>query len=169
MCPCLFFRREKLKGLKLYEINPLYIKYLAQYQKHIFWSDGNKATRKYIGIVLQIDGMNYFAPLSSFKPKHTKMKESVDFIKIRNIAVINVNNMVPVPNEEYHLVDINGIQDQHYRYLLQAENREINRLRDRIIKSARVVYNHKIQNGMSTALARRTNDFKQLEKKCKEY
>ena len=81
MCPCLFFRREKLKGLKLYEINPLYIKYLAQYQKHIFWSDGNKATRKYIGIVLQIDGMNYFAPLSSFKPKHTKMKESVDFIK----------------------------------------------------------------------------------------
>ena len=97
------------------------------------------------------------------------MKESVDFIKIRNIAVINVNNMVPVPNEEYHLVDINGIKDQHYRYLLQAENREINRLRDRIIKNARVVYNHKLQNGMSTALARRTNDFKQLEKKCKEY
>ena len=79
--------------------NPLYIKYLAQYQKHIFWSDGNKATGKYIGIVLQIDGMNYFAPLSSFKPKHTKMKELVDFIKIRNIAVINVNNMVPVPND----------------------------------------------------------------------
>jgi len=158
-----------LKGLKLYEISPLYIKYLAQYQKHIFWSDGNKATRKYIGIVLQIDEMSYFAPLSSFKPKHNKMKESVDLIKIRNIAVININNMVPVPNGEYHLVDIRGIKDQQYRYLLQAENREINRLRDRIIKNARIVYNHKIRNGISTALARRTNDFKQLEKKCKEY
>lgn len=158
-----------MKGLKLYEISPLYIKYLAQYQKHIFWSDGNKATRKYIGIVLQIDEMSYFAPLSSFKPKHKKMKESVDLIKIRNIAVININNMVPVPNGEYHLVDIRGIKDQQYRYLLQAENREINRLRDRIIKNARIVYNHKIRNGISTALARRTNDFKQLEKKCKEY
>lgn len=158
-----------MKGLKLYEINPLYIKYLAQYQKHIFWSDGNKATRKYIGIVLQIDEMSYFAPLSSFKPKHKKLKESVDLIKIRNIAVININNMVPVPNGEYHLVDIRGIKDQQYRYLLQAENREINRLRDRIIKNARIVYNHKIRNGISTALARRTNDFKQLEKKCKEY
>ena len=158
-----------MKGLKLYEINPLYIKYLAQYQKHIFWSDGSKATRKYIGIVFQIDEMSYFAPLSSFKPKHNKMKESVDLIKIRNIAVININNMVPVPNGEYHLLDIRGIKDQQYRYLLQAENREINRLRDRIIKNARIVYNHKIRNGISTALARRTNDFKQLEKKCKEY
>ena len=113
--------------------------------------------------------MSYFAPLSSFKPKHKKLKESVDLIKIRNIVVININNMVPVPNGEYHLVDIRGIKDQQYRYLLQAENREINRLRDRIIKNARIVYNHKIRNGISTALARRTNDFKQLEKKCKEY
>lgn len=37
------------------------------------------------------------------KPKHKKMKESVDFIKIRDYAVININNMVPVPEGEYHL------------------------------------------------------------------
>ena len=103
-----------MRGLKLYEINPKYIKYLAQYQEHIFISDGNKASRKYIGIVLQINGMNYFAPLSSFKPKHKKMKESVDFIKIRDYAVININNMVPVPEGEYHLVDVNGTKDMQY-------------------------------------------------------
>lgn len=33
----------------------------------------------------------------SFKPKHKKMKESVDFIKIKDYAVININNMIPVP------------------------------------------------------------------------
>lgn len=27
-------------GLKLYEINPRYIKYMSQYQEHIFISDG---------------------------------------------------------------------------------------------------------------------------------
>lgn len=158
-----------MRGLKLYEINPKYIKYLAQYQEHIFISDGNKASRKYIGIVLQINGMNYFAPLSSFKPKHKKMKESVDFIKIRDYAVININNMVPVPEGEYHLVDVNGTKDMQYRYLMQAESREINRQRNRIIKNADIVYKHKLRNGDTTPLARRTNDFKELEKRCKQY
>ena len=163
------FLEETLGGLKLYEINPEYIKYLAQYQEHIFISDGNKASRKYIGIVLQINGMNYFAPLSSFKPKHKKMKESVDFIKIRDYAVININNMVPVPEGEYHLVDVNGTKDMQYRYLMQAESREINRQRNRIIKNADIVYKHKLRNGDTTPLARRTNDFKELEKRCKQY
>ena len=158
-----------MRGLKLYEINPKYIKYLAQYQEHIFISDGNKASRKYIGIVLQINAMNYFAPLSSFKPKHKKMKESVDFIKIRDYAVININNMVPVPEGEYHLVDVNGTKDMQYRYLMQAESREINRQRNRIIKNADIVYKHKLRNGDTTPLARRTNDFKELEKRCKQY
>ena len=75
------------------EINPKYIKYLAQYQEHIFISDGNKASRKYIGIVLQINGMNYFVPLSSFKPKHKRMKASVDFIKILKNWKNDVNNI----------------------------------------------------------------------------
>ncbi|MCI5883099.1 MAG: type III toxin-antitoxin system ToxN/AbiQ family toxin [Eubacterium sp.] len=158
-----------MRGLKLYEINPKYIKYLAQYQEHIFISDGNKASRKYIGIVLQINEMNYFAPLSSFKPKHKKMKESVDFIKICDYAVININNMVPVPEGEYHLVDVNGTKDMQYRYLMQAESREINRQRNRIIKNADIVYKHKLRNGDTTPLARRTNDFKELEKRCKQY
>ena len=39
-----------MRGLKLYEVNPNYIKYLAQYQEHIFISDGDKARRKYIGV-----------------------------------------------------------------------------------------------------------------------
>lgn len=85
-----------MRGLKLYEVNPNYIKYLAQYQEHIFISDADKARRKYIGVLLQINDIKYFAPLSSFKAKHKKMKESVDFIKIHNYAVININNMIPV-------------------------------------------------------------------------
>ena len=28
--------------------------------------------RKYIGIILQVNGMDYFAPLSSYKPKHAR-------------------------------------------------------------------------------------------------
>ena len=49
---------------------------------------------------MEINGFYYFAPLSSFKSKHKKMKESVDFIKIKDYEVININNMIPVPKEQ---------------------------------------------------------------------
>ena len=50
--------------------------------------------------------VKYFAPLS-FKSKHKKMSESIDFVKIKDYAaVININNMIPVPNEKFHLVDV---------------------------------------------------------------
>ena len=66
-----------------------------------------KDKRKYIGIVFQINGINYFAPLSSYKTKHVKMRESVDFIKIKDYAVINLNNMIPIPQSQIVEIDIN--------------------------------------------------------------
>ena len=63
----------------------------------MFLHDGGSFGRKYIGVVLEVNGLSYFAPLSSFKLKHKKMKEGVDFIKIKDYAVININNMIPVP------------------------------------------------------------------------
>ena len=155
-----------MQRIRIYEVKKEYIKYLNQYQPHLFYDEG---TRKYIGILLEIKGFNYFAPLSSYKQKHKKMKESVDFIKIKDYAVININNMIPVPEEQYMLVDVNGTKDPHYRFLLQAESREINRQKNRICKNAEIVYNHKLRNGNNTPLAKRTNDFTLLEEKCKHY
>lgn len=55
------------------------------------------------------------------------MKKSVDFIKIKDYAVININNMIPVPKEQLIGLNINAEKDPHYKYLLQAESREINK------------------------------------------
>ena len=157
------------KRLKIFEVKSEYIQYLSNYQKHLFLHTNEKGKRKYIGIVFQINGINFFAPLSSYKTKHVKMKESVDFIKIKDYAVINLNNMIPVPNSQIVESDINKEKDLSYRYLLQAESREINRQKNRIRKNAEIVYSHKIHNGDSTALAKRINDFELLEKLCREY
>lgn len=97
------------------------------------------------------------------------MVERVDFIKLKDYAVININSMIPVPDGWYHLVDINGIRDPHYRFLLQTESREINRQRNRIFHNAGIVYSHKRRCGNSTPLAARTNEFAVLEKRCKEF
>ncbi len=155
-------------NIRIYRVKSEYIKYLSMYQKHVFVQDAEKDNRKYIGVVFEIKGMKYFAPLSSFKDKHKKMKESVDFIKIKDYAVINLNNMIPVPDSQIVDIDINKEKEPSYRYLLQAESREINRQKNRIRKNAEIVYSHKKHNN-STALAERTNDFELLEKLCNEY
>lgn len=79
--------------------------YLAPHAPHLFRNkkDGQQNERKYI--VFQINDLKYFAPLSSFKEKHKKMSDSIDFIKIKNYAVINLNNMFPVPEGKYTYVD----------------------------------------------------------------
>ncbi|MBQ3559648.1 MAG: type III toxin-antitoxin system ToxN/AbiQ family toxin [Agathobacter sp.] len=142
---------------------------MGNYQKHIFSQSNGKERRKYIGIVLEINGMKYFAPLSSYKDKHKKMRETVDFIMIKKYAVINLNNMIPVPADQIIELDINKEKDLNYRYLLQAESREVNRQKSRIRKNAEIVYSHKLHNGNMTALAKRTNDFVLLEKLCKKF
>ena len=77
--------------------------------------------------------------------------------------------MIPVPEGEYSLVDVNGTKDPQYRYLMQAESREINRQKNRILKNADIVYEHKLRNGNSTPLAKRTNNFVELEKRYRIY
>ena len=46
----------------------------------LFSKKSQTNTRKYLGVVLRVNDMDYFAPLSSHKVKHDKMKESLDSI-----------------------------------------------------------------------------------------
>lgn len=158
-------------AIKLYEVNPQYIDYLIPYAPHLFRNKQSEQLneRKYVGIILIVNNVKYFAPLSSFKPKHEKMKNGLDFIKIENYAVININNMFPVPDNEYTYVDIPKVKNPQYRKLLTSEYRIIRKLQDKIKKQAAEVYKHKINNGNETALAKRCNDFILLEEKCKHF
>lgn len=113
--------------------------------------------------------MKYFAPLSSYKPKHEKMKNGLDFIKVGNYAVININNMFPVPEGCYTYVDFSRERNRQYKKLLITEYRIILRLQDKIKKNAAELYKQKIQSGNKTALTKRCNDFQFLEEKCKQY
>lgn len=160
-----------MENIKLYEVNADYIDYLSAYAPHLFQNKkpGQNNERKYIGIVFRINGLDYFAPLSSFKQKHHRMKEAVDFIKVKDYAVINLNNMFPVPLTERKYVDIRSERDPHYRALLLAEYRFIKSIQEKIRKNAQNVYKIKIKDGTSSALAKRCNDFLSLEKACNKY
>ena len=160
-----------MDNIKLYEINNKYIDYLGAYAPHLFHnkSAGQANERKYIGVILTVNGMDYFAPLSSFKAKHARMQEALDFIKVKNYAVININNMFPVPPGLAIYVDISKERNPKYKSLLLAEYRAIKAMQEKIRKNAKLVYAHKIENGNATALAKRCNDFALLETACKQY
>ena len=71
--------------------------------------------------------------LSSFKEKHKKMSDSIDFIKIKNYAVINLNNMFPVPEGKYTYVDISKERNLKYKSLLLAEYRYIKSIQEKVL------------------------------------
>lgn len=160
-----------MDNINLYEVDEKYINYLLPIVPHLFQNkkQGQQNTRKYIGVILMVNGCEYFAPLSSYKDKHRRMKESLDFLKIKNYAVINLNNMFPVPKDVYKYVDITKERNPKYRALLINEYRYIKSIKDKIRKNAVTLYNHKNEKGNATALAKRCNDFVKLEKMCKEY
>ena len=97
------------------------------------------------------------------------MQESLDFLKIKSYAVINLNNMFPVLKGVYSYVDISKERNPKYKALLLQENRYIKSIQEKIKKNAVTLYNHKVQNGNSTALAKRCNDFERSEEACSQY
>lgn len=132
-----------MENIKLYEIDERYIDYLLPLAPHLFKNkkENQKNRRKYIGVILVVNGFEYFAPLSSFKEKHRRMQESLDFFKVKHYAVINLNNMFPVPDGICTYIDISKEPNPKYKALLLAEYRYIKSIRDKIRKNAVIPYN----------------------------
>lgn len=69
-----------------------------------------------------IEKCEYFAPLSSSKPKHKKLKNTLDLIKINNgdYRVVNFNNMIPITNKNYIEFDLNKkSNDKNEMYIIE--------------------------------------------------
>lgn len=157
-----------MKETKLffYEVKDSYIEYLSKFDSHIMYSkiESRKFKRKYIGILFKINEKLYIAPLSSYKEKHNKMKESIDFIKIGNKSVINLNNMFPVENKNISKVNIEKEKDINYRQLLRNEYSLCIPKFKKIIKNAKNLYNQVTIYKMP--IKDRCCNFKLLEEKC---
>lgn len=122
--------------MKFYHIQDDYILFLRQYDSKV--AENKNQTRPYVGVVLEINSIKYYAPFSSPKPKHKKMKNSKDFRKINNgiYGAINFNNMIPVLDEVLIEIDIANIQDVKYRRLLQNQYNFIKADEKGILKTA---------------------------------
>ena len=59
-----------------YTIDTDYCDYLRKFDSKVPYTMDSKQTRPFIGILLTVNENTYYAPLSSPKPKHLKMKKN---------------------------------------------------------------------------------------------
>ena len=157
--------------MELYKVDINYCNYLHYYEPKIPYIEDEKENRPFIGVVLNVNGKNFFAPLTSPKKKHLIMKDMQDFLKIDGgkLGGINLNNMMPIPRRYLEKIDLKALKDIKYKNMLRNQIRWINQNELRIHNRARNLY-YLVLNGHTTEeLLRRCCNFRLLEKKCDDF
>lgn len=128
--------------MKVYTADANYCNYLHYYEPKIPFVENEKENRPFIGTLLCVNGKNFFAPLTSPKPKHLTMKNAQDFLKIDNgkLGGINLNNMIPIPKSCLQEIEIRNIKDIKYRKMLYMQMDWIEKNKERINKRAKNLY-----------------------------
>ena len=105
--------------LKLVKVDSKYCDYLRKFDSKVAYNKNRKDLRPFVGVLFKIDKYEYFAPLTSPKPKHLKMQNTLDFFKIKNgeFGAVNFNNMIPVISNNYEVIYLRMIKS-----LFQIEN-----------------------------------------------
>ncbi|MBQ8891783.1 MAG: type III toxin-antitoxin system ToxN/AbiQ family toxin [Bacilli bacterium] len=128
-----------------------------------------------IGVLFIVDRKQYFAPLSSPKGKHIRLKNTLDLIKIKNgeYGVINLNNMIPVLENNYIEFDLNiksNDKNEIFRLnLLRNQLRWLNSNKKEVFSKSKILYNLYKENKLPLNVKNRCCNFMLLEEKCMEY
>lgn len=113
--------------MKFYYINSDYIHYLKQFESKIQsnYDSSGSHQKPYIGVVLEINDFQYFAPLTSPKDKFRSIPDSnpalfkITANKSKLIGVIALNNMIPVKENTLSPVVFSRLDEQYKNLLLQ--------------------------------------------------
>lgn len=162
-----------MNKLYFYKVNEDYVKYMSRFDSRISKSYDEKAKRPFIGIILNVEGVLYFAPFTSPKKKHLTMKNTIDFLKIDEgkLGAINFNNMIPIPMEECIKIEVEKEQDETYKNLLYKQISWCNKKENTkiILNRAKTIYEKVLNNKLPQRIIDRCCDFKVLEEKSKLY
>ena len=157
------------KTLKICSVEYNYLDYLRQYDHKV--SKDPTQRRKFIGILFEVNGHAYCAPMSSPKPKHLRIaNDAPDVIKIDQgqLGIINLNNMIPVIPSAIFPIDISQIPDPQYRELLRKQSRFIRAHEPTIMKKAIRLYRIVI-SGKQPTLNDRCCHFSLLEQVAAQF
>lgn len=157
------------------KVDSKYCDFLRKYENKVPYNAGEKELRPFVGILFNIGNCEYFAPLSSPKPKHSRLANTLDLIKIDNgkLGVINFNNMIPVNKSNYNIIDLNEKTNDKNKsariLLLKNQLRWLNKNRVDIYEKSSNLYKKYVNNLLPINVRVRCCNFILLEEKCREY
>ncbi len=161
--------------LKIVKVDTEYCDYLRKFDNKVPYNKNEKELRPFLGILFEINTCEYFAPLSSPKEKHKKMKNTVDFFKIQNgsLGAVNFNNMIPVTKINYTLIDLNKetltMSELKYQKLLKEQLDWLNANYYQVKNKSSKLYDLYNNGKLSENIKSRCCKFKLLEEKCLQY
>jgi protein AbiQ len=119
------------------------------------------------GIVLQVNGIDYYVPVTSFK----EQKPDNFLIAVDNgqvVGSLRFNYMFPIPKVLVAIRVISDEPDRAYRALLAQELRYCIKNQDAIRHLAERTYK-RVLLGKDRGLVANSCDFRLLEQKCHQY
>jgi len=128
-----------------------------------------KQLRPFIGVLFIVNDFKYFAPLSSLKLKHLKIKSAIDFMKLDGgkLGIVNFNNMLPVKDNNICEFDIE--KNDSYSKLLRIQLYYLNRNYSKLSRNSSLLYKKYVNKKLIKVIYDRCCNFKLLEEKCEEY
>ena len=152
-----------------------------------------KDTRRYLGIIIILNGQKYCVPFSSgTKEKYQKKSSNADLLKIpdtekrkekkrkengsfKTLAVLNINNIIPVTESVISKVDLHirqndNINERQRKGLLQKELKWYRENCDVIQRRVQKVYSLVVETpDKNRNLTRRCCNFKKLKAVLEKY
>ena len=124
--------------MKLYSVNDNYINYLRKFDTKVYDNKENnrKVMRKYLGIVLKINELNYYIPMSSpkksdYNSDNSIRKSIIPIIRVISDEEVNhipvlkgtlrISNMIPVPDSELILYEPKYEKNENYKILVEKD------------------------------------------------
>lgn len=173
------FFYERRKFLQLYQIDAKYCRYLRMYDPLVPYNEGNKQ-RPFVGILVTIHKVHFYAPLTSPKPKHRHMRNELDFVKIDRgkLGALNLNNMIPVHPQLLQPISLQtssfiSKEEEEYHNLLQKQMEWCSKHEAQITSRARHLYqlvtSHQASNPMMKRCCNFYEDMCLLKQYCERY
>lgn len=151
-----------MSKLQFYEVNKDYITFLKQYDPKIPDIEYAGNHNKFIcGVLFEINGRSYFAPISSF----TKQQKTNFLIKNRRGRItssIRFSFMFPAPASQVWVKDFSK-EEPTYRRLLQEEYAFCNKNKEKIINLATYIY-HAAISGSDPIIQKNCCKYIEVEK-----
>lgn len=150
--------------MQWYLLNKEYLDYLREFDSFVPSLDGYGGKFKpFFGKLFSVDQLDYYAPISSGKQKHTQIRETSLFYKVylRNesdeeklvkkpVAVVDLKHIIPVPATQATPLDNESIlnneaygnssEKSKYLVLLRQELNWVNQKESEIVENAKKLH-----------------------------